>query len=120
MKKEDFIEKYPDVKVQIITPPQGLGRTQTEDRITKMCECLDLGLLGYTKVDCDIHVFTSDLMEAQLLEMTQGIEVVDDNGFHYTITSESAFICGGEMCIRAKNEYSTDAYACKSFNLLNK
>ena len=119
MKKEDFIEKYPDVQVQIVTPKQGLSRTQIDNMITLMCECLDLGLLGYTKVDCDIHVFTSDLMDAQLQEMTQGIEVVDDNDFHYIITSESAFICGGEMCIRAKNEYSTDVYACKNFNLLN-
>ena len=119
MKKEDFIKKYSDVKVQIATPKQGLSRTQIEEMVTLMCESLDFGLLGYWKVDCDIHVFTSDLMNAQLQGMTQGVEVVDENEFHYTITSERAFICGGEMCIRAKNEYSTDVYACKNFNLLN-
>ena len=85
MTKEDFIKKFPDIKVQ---------QFETETILSKQ-EIMD--------------------MKAELAKMVPGYQVTDPNtGETGTIVSEKYIVCGN-YCVRVEFPSGSDVYDCDFF-----
>ena len=74
-----------------------------------------MGLVYYEHCGCNITVFTSDKMKAELAKMIPGYQVTDSNtGETGTIVSEKYIVCGN-YCVRVEFPSGTDVYDCDFF-----
>lgn len=79
MTKEDFIKKFPDIKVQQFETETILSKQEIMDIVEQATQSMDMGLVYYEHCGCDITVFTSDKMKAELAKMVPGYKVTDPN-----------------------------------------
>lgn len=118
MKKQDLKKSFPDVCVQEITFEKVLSRKDIEDKVIKLVEGLQTGLLGYESSGKEMKVFTSYRFKDKLDKMVKGEQVLDENtGLVGTIMSEEPFVCAREMCVRVNFGFagSSDVYSCAYF-----
>ena len=116
MKRQDFKKSYPDVCVQEITFKTVISRREIEDKVIKLVDGLQTGLLGYESSGKKLKVFTSFRFKDRLDKMIKGEQALDENtGLVGIITSEKPFVCGAEMCIRVSFGETSDVYACTYF-----
>lgn len=120
MKTNDFKEMYPDVSKQTLECKTRLSRKEVEKRAIGVCNYLQTGLLGFETQENIIYVFTSEKYLEMLNKMTADAKVIDLNGNKGLITSESPFMCGGEMCIRVSYGGEIDVYRCTFFLRIEK
>lgn len=66
MTKEDFIKKFPDIKVQQFETETILSKQEIMDIVEQATRSMDMGLVYYEHCGCNITVFTSDKMKAEL------------------------------------------------------
>ena len=105
MTKEDFIKKFPDIKVQ---------QFETESILSKQ-EIMDMGLVYYEHCGCNITVFTSDKMKTELQKMIPGYKVKEPNtGEVGTVVSDKFIVCGN-YCVRVRFPSGEDVYDCDFF-----
>lgn len=117
MEKQDFKKSFPDVCVQEITFKPFLSRKDIEDKVIKLVEGLQTGLLYYESSGRKLKVFTSYQLKDKLDKMVKGEQVIDENtGLVGTITSEKPFVCSHEMCVRVSFGENSDVYSCIYFN----
>lgn len=94
MIKEDFIKKFPDIKVQQFETDTILSKQEIMDIVEQATKSMDMGLVYYEHCGCNITVFTSDKMKAELAKMLPGYQVKDPNtGETGTIVSEKLLRC---------------------------
>ena len=79
MTKEDFIKKLPDIKVQQFETETILSKQEIMDIVEQVTQSMDMGLVYYEHCGCNITVFTSDKMKAELAKMVPGYKVTDPN-----------------------------------------
>lgn len=116
MKKQDFKKSFPDVCVQEITFEKVISRRDIEDKVIKLVNGLQTGLLAYESYGKKLNVFTSYRFKDKLDKMIKGYRVLDENtGLVGTITSEEPFVCSAEMCVRVSFGETSDVYACTYF-----
>lgn len=116
MKKQDFKKNFPDVCVQEITFDKIISRRDIEDKVIKLVDGLQTGLLGYEFSGKKLKVFTSYRFKDKLDKMVKGEQVLDEStGLVGTITSEDPFVCSAEMCVRVSFGETSDVYACTYF-----
>lgn len=116
MKKQDFKKSFPDVCVQKITFEKVLSRKEMDDKVLKLVEGLQTGLLAYESSGKGLKVFTSYRFKDKLDKMIKGSQVLDENtGLVGTILSEVPFVCDCEMCIRVSFGGNSDICACTYF-----
>lgn len=90
MTKEDFIKKLPDIKVQQFETETILSKQEIMDIVEQVTQSMDMGLVYYEHCGCNITVFTSDKMKAELAKMVPGYKVTDPNtGETGTVISEN-------------------------------
>lgn len=70
-------------------------------------------------------MFTSDIMNERLKLMVRGAEVVDDNGFEFTVESDVSFLIFGVMSVNVRGVNVRDAFGidplpCAWLSLLTK
>ena len=115
MTKEDFIKKFPDIKVQQFETETILSKQEIMDIVEQATQSMDMGLVYYEHCGCNITVFTSDKMKAELAKMVPGYQVTDPNtGETGTIVSEKYIVCGN-YCVRVEFPSGTDVYDCDFF-----
>lgn len=74
-----------------------------------------MGLVYYEHCGCNITVFTSDKMKAELAKMVQGFLVTDPNiGETGTVVSEKYIVCG-IYCVRVEFPSVPGVYDCDFF-----
>ena len=116
MKKQDFKKSFPDVCVQEIIFEKVISRREIEDKVIKLVNGLQTGLLGYESSGKKLKVFTSYQFKDKLDKMIKGEQVLDENtGLVGTIMSEEPFVCSAEMCVRVSFGETSDVYACTYF-----
>ena len=116
MKKQDFKKSFPDVCVQERTFEKVISRRDIEDKVIKLVDGLQTGLLGYESAGKELKVFTSYRFKDKLDKMVKGEQVLDENtGLVGIITSEEPFVCSAEMCVRVNFGENSDVYACTYF-----
>lgn len=110
MIKEDFIKKFPDIKVQQFETDTILSKQEIMDIVEQATKSMDMGLVYYEHCGCSITVFTSDKMKAELAKMLPGYQVKDPNtGETGTIVSEKFIVCGN-YCVRVVFPSGEDVY----------
>ena len=115
MTKQDFIKKFPDIKVQQFETETILSKQEIMDIVEQATQSMDMGLVYYEHCGCNITVFTSDKMKAELAKMVPGYQVTDPNtGVTGTIVSEKYIVCGN-YCVRVEFPSGTDVYDCDFF-----
>ena len=92
-----------------------LSKQEIMDIVEQATRSMDMGLVYYEHCECDITVFTSDKMKAELAKMVPGYKVKDPNtGETGTIVSEKYIVCGN-YCVRVGFPSYTDVYDCDFF-----
>ena len=86
MTKEDFIKKLPDIKVQQFETETILSKQEIMDIVEQVTQSMDMGLVYYEHCGCNITVFTSDKMKAELAKMVPGY-----SNFSFGINSPGLF-----------------------------
>lgn len=66
MTKQDFIKKFPDVKVQQFETDTVLSKQEIKEMVKQFTNSLDMGLIYYEQCGCNVTVFTSDKMKSEL------------------------------------------------------
>ncbi len=116
MVKNDFIEKYPDVKVQEVTTHDILSRNQIEKLVSGVSELINTAPLFFEHSGKEITIFTSEKFKSKIQQFTLGCEVIDPNTDAVgVITSDKPFYVCGELCVRVKFGNSSDTYSCDYF-----
>ena len=82
MTKEDFIKKFPDIKVQQFETETILSKQEIMDIVEQATRSMDMGLVYYEHSGCDITVFTSEKMKIELAKMVPGYKVKDLSLIH--------------------------------------
>lgn len=115
MTKNDFIKKFPDVKVQHLQTKCVFSSQEVIDTVVSALDFLGYGLIYFEKSGCDITVFTSDKMKSELDKMNPGYQVTDPNtGEVGTVVSDKFIVCGN-YCVRVKFPSGEDVYDCDFF-----
>lgn len=115
MTKQDFLKKFPDVQVQQFQTKTVLSKQEIMDIVEQAVKSMDMGLVYYEHCGCDITVFTSDKMKAELDKMVTGCRVTDPNtGETGTVVSDKFIVCGN-YCVRVKFPSGEDVYDCDFF-----
>ena len=116
MVKNDFIEKYPDVKVQNITTKFVFSSNQIENLVSEVTQSLDTAPISYEHSGKKITIFTSDKFKNAIEHFTQGSAVTDPNTDAVgVITSDKPFYVCGELCVEVRFSDSSDTYSCDYF-----
>ena len=115
MTKEDFIKKFPDVQIQHFETDTILSKQQIMDIVEQAVKPMNMGLVYYEHCGCNITVFTSDKMKAELIKMVPGNQVTEPNTGELGIVVSDKFIVCGNYCIRVKFPSGEDVYDCDFF-----
>lgn len=116
MKKDDFLDKFPDVKKYVLVHHKVLNHIEIKDFVEQMMSLMNTGLIFYQSQGRKITCFTSDKMKDALDKMVKGAKVVDPNtGEEGTITSEKPFLICGEYSINVDFKSESGAYSCEYF-----
>lgn len=115
MTKEDFIKKFPDIKVQQFETETILSKQEIMDIVEQATKSMDMGLVYYEHCGCNIIVFTSDKMKAELAKMVPGYQVKEPNTEEVGIVVSDKFIVCGNYCVRVKFPSGEDVYDCDYF-----
>lgn len=116
MVKEDFIEKFPDVKVQKLETTVVLSASEAEKVVYDAMASLGMGLIHVERRGRCITCFTSDKMKSALDKMVKGAKLLDPNtNEEGTITSDKPFLMGGEYCVNVDFPSDSGAYSCEYF-----
>lgn len=78
MTKQDFIKKFPDVKVQQFETDTVLSKQEIKEMVKQFTNSLDMGLIYYEQCGCNVTVFTSDKMKSELNKMKPGYQVTEE------------------------------------------
>lgn len=85
------------------------------DIVEQATKSMDMGLVYYEHSGCNITVFTSDKMKAELAKMVPGFQVTDPNtGETGTVVSDKFIVCGN-YCVRVEFPSGSDVYDCDFF-----
>lgn len=115
MTKEDFIKKFPDIKVQQFETESILSKQEIMDIVEQSTKSMDMGLVYYEHCGCNITVFTSDKMKTELQKMIPGYKVKEPNtGEVVTVVSDKFIVCGN-YCVRVRFPSGEDVYDCDFF-----
>lgn len=115
MTKNDFIKKFPDVKVQQFETDTILSKQEIMEMVKQFTNSLDMGLIYYEQCGCNVTVFASDKMKSELAKMKPGYQVTDPNtGEVGTVVSDKFIVCGN-YCVRVQFPSSEDVYDCDFF-----
>lgn len=110
MTKQDFIKKFPDIKVQQFETETILSKQEIMDIVEQATKSMDMGLGYYEHSGCNITVFTSDKMKAELAKMVPGFQVIDPNtGETGTVVSDKFIVCGN-YCVRVEFPSGSSAF----------
>ena len=71
MKKNDFIEKFPDVMALHIETDTVLSRQAKEDKVLIICNTFQSGLIAYKSHGRNIDIFVSKKMKEELSSKVQ-------------------------------------------------
>lgn len=115
MVKEDFIKKFPDVKIQKFETETLLSKQEIMDIVEQAMQSLNTGLIYYESSGCNIIIFTSDKMKNELDMMKPGHHVTDPNTGEVGIVISEKFIVCGNYCVRVKFPNGSDVYDCDFF-----
>ena len=116
MVKEDFIDKFPDVKVQKFETNVVLSAADAEKVVNEAMTSLGMGLIHVERRGRWITCFTSDKMKAALDKMVKGTKLRDPNtGEEGVITSDKPFLMCGEYCVNIDFSSDSGAYSCEYF-----
>lgn len=116
MVKEDFIEKFPDVKVQKFETNVVLSAADAEKVVNEAMTSLGMGLIKVERRGRWITCFTSDKMKTALDKMVKGAKLTDPNtGEEGVITSDKPFLMCGEYCVNIDFPSTSGAYSCEYF-----
>ena len=116
MKKDDFLDKFPDVKKYVLVHHKVLNHIEIKDFVEQMMSLMNTGLIFYQSQGRKITCFTSDKMKDALDKMVKGAKVVDPyTGEEGTITSEKPFLICGEYSINVDFKSESGAYSCEYF-----
>lgn len=116
MKKDDFLDKFPDVKEQVFELNKILSHQEIMDIVEQAMSSMEMGLVYYQSQGRKITCFTSDKMKDALDKMVKGAKIVDPNtGEEGTITSEKPFLICGEYSINVDFKSESGAYSCEYF-----
>jgi hypothetical protein len=114
MKKQDFIKKFPDVKVQQFETYKILSKRDIMKTVEEAMSSLNMGLIAYESSGKKIKCYTSDKMKAALDNMVKGAKVIDPNTLEEgIITSDKPFLMCGEFCVDVNFPSSSGAYSCE-------
>ena len=115
MTKNDFIKKFPDVKVQQFETDTILSKQEIMDMVKQFTNSLNMGLIYYEQCGCNVTVFTSDKMKSELAKMKPGFLVTDPiTGEVGAVISDKFIVCGN-YCVRVKFPSGEDVYDCDFF-----
>lgn len=112
MTKQDFIKKFPDVKVQQFETDTVLSKQEIKEMVKQFTNSLDMGLIYYEQCGCNVTVFTSDKMKSELNKMKPGYQVTEERSEPLYLTR---FIVCGNYCVRVKFPSGEDVYDCDFF-----
>lgn len=115
MKKNDFIEKFPDVMALHIETDTVLSRQAKEDKVLIVCNTFQYGLIAYKSHGRNIDIFVSKKMKEELDKMTPGYRVTDPNTGEVGTVVSDKFIVSGNYCVRVKFPCGEDVYDCEYF-----
>lgn len=116
MVKEDFIAKFPDVKVHKFETAVVFSYREAQETVDAACTSLGMGLIYMERQDRKITCFTSDKMKAALDKMVKGAKLLDPNtNEEGTITSDKPFLMCGEYCVNIDFPSDSGAYSCEYF-----
>ena len=116
MVKEDFIAKFPDVKVQKFETKVVLSASEAEKVVNDAMASLGMGLIHVERRGRWITCFTSDKMKAALDKMVKGAKLLDPTTKEEgTITSDYTIIKCGEYCVNVDFPSDSGAYSCEYF-----
>ena len=73
MTKEDFIKKFPDIKIQQFETETILSKQEIMNIVEQATQSMDMGLVYYEHCGCNITVFTSEKMKAELANCVREI-----------------------------------------------
>lgn len=114
MKKQDFIKKFPDVKVQQFETYKILSKRDIMKIVEEAMSSLNMGLIAYESSGKKIKCYTSDKMKAALDKLVKGAKVLDPNTLEEgIITSDKPFLMCGEFCVDVNFPSSSGAYSCE-------
>ena len=116
MVKEDFVDKFPDVKIQQFETKVVLSHSEVIKLVEEAMTSLGMGLIHMERRGRKITCFTSDKMKNALENMIKGAKVVDPNTHEEgTITSDKPFLMSGEYCVNIDFPSDSGAYSCEYF-----
>lgn len=116
MVKEDFIEKFPDVKVQKFETKTVLCRAEALKLVKEAMDSLGMGLIMMERSGRWITCFTSVKMKNALDKMVKGAKLIDPNtGDCGIIVSDKPFIMSGEFCVEVEFPENSGVYSCEYF-----
>lgn len=116
MTKEDFIKKFPDVKVQQFETAVIFSHREVEETVDAACTSLGFGLIYVERQGRKITCFTSAKMKVALDKMVKGAKLTDPNtNEEGTVTSDKPFLMGGEYCVNVDFPSDSGAYSCEYF-----
>ena len=116
MVKNDFIDKYPDVKEQVITTKVPYARAKIENLVNEVTQSLDTAAIFYVHSGKRITIFTSDRFKDLISQFKAGYTVTDPVSDKIgTITSEQPFYVCGEPCVKVRFEDYSDTMSCDYF-----
>ncbi len=116
MKKDDFLDKFPDVKEQVFELNKILSHQEIRDIVEQAMSSMEMGLVYYQSQGRKITCFTSDKMKDALDKMVKGAKVVDPNtGEEGTITSEKPVLRSCEYMIGVDFKIRFGFYSCEYF-----
>ena len=116
MIKKDFVEKFPDVKVQVFETKVVLSYAEIIKLVEEAMTSLGMGLIHMECRGRKITCFTSGKMKTALDNMIKGAKVVDPNTHEEgTITSDKPFLMCGEYCVNIDFPSDSGAYSCEYF-----
>lgn len=116
MTKEDFIEKFPDVKVQRFETAVIFSNREVKETVDAACTSLGMGLIYVERQGRKITCFTSDKMKVALDKMVKGAKLTNPStNEEGTVISDKPFLMGGEYCVNVDFPSDSGAYSCEFF-----
>lgn len=116
MTKEDFIKKFPDVKVQQFETAVVFSYREAQETVDAACTSLGMGIIYMERQGRKITCFTSAKMKTALDKMVKGAKLTDPNtNEEGTVTSDKPFLMGGEYCVNVDFPSDSGAYSCEYF-----
>lgn len=116
MVKEDFVDKFPDVKIQQFETKVVLSHSEVIKLVEEAMTSLGMGLIHMERRGRKITCFTSDKMKNALDKMVKGFTVIEPNtGEEGVVLSDKPFLNCGEYCVRVEFPGEEFIYSCEYF-----